>query len=231
MEECLEDPDGALAELQDEQRRIADELERTFLAYDKKLQAAAKRIASLGPEGVTAEARDQLRAEQLELWRLLRRAQAAERGTRELVREAREWKAHGPTAAPEGHPDHPETRVEIVESELRVRGMALPDTPQMPDVAEEEEASLGLHWLHRVPEEVQQEVLSVPLPEWEHDTDEHLLREIHTHERELARTQAPAEIADLMRSLRTLHGHLRIHDRRTGRPRYRYLLGFGAFHH
>lgn len=227
MEECLEDPVSALIELQDEQRLIADELEDTFLAYDRKLQAAAKRMASLGSASVTPEERERLRAEQLELWRLVRRAQAAGRSTRELVREVREWHMHEPTVAPEGHPDHPETRVEIIESELRVRGIAAP-TAQEPvrsasDITASSNDHSGIHWLHRLAVQ-HNETPALPenAPEWEHDTDEHLLREIYQQEQELTRTDAPADIADLLRSLRALHGHLRLHDRRHGKPRLRW---------
>jgi hypothetical protein len=231
MKACMEDPEGALAELQDEQRLIARELEQTFVAYDGRLRAAAKRIASLGPAGVTAEERDQLRAEQLELWRLVRRAQASQRSTRELLREREEWQAHEPTAATEGHPDHPDTRVEIISSELRVRGIV----PMEGDGAVEvEEVAPGIHALHRpdLLEEAEilaqaREELAADAPAWEPDSDTVLLQEIRTHERELARTKEPADIADLLRSLRDLHASLRLHDRQHGRPRIRWQMGLG----
>jgi hypothetical protein len=227
LEACLEDPAAALAELQDEQRRIADELEETFSVYDKKLQAAAKRIASLGPEGVSAEECERLRQEQLELWRLVRRAQAAQRSTRDLVREVRDWQAHEAVVAPEGHPDHPETRVEIIESELRVRGVRPAPAEEAivsPVVAEESQGEIQ--------ELEATEVLApgVATVEWTHDTEEQLLREIYQHERELTRTTAPVDIADLLRSLRSLHGHLRFHDRRQGRVRLRFHMGLPQVH-
>lgn len=240
IDACMEDPEAALVALQDDQRHIADELEATFLAYDRRLRAAAKRLAALGPDSVSMEEQAQLRDEQLELWRLVRRAQAAQRSTRELIREVAEWRAHEPTAATEGHPDHPETRVEIVESELRVRGVALPDAPR--GTTQEPSASSvwafeepeGIHWLHRMPEQADEaEDVERPmaLPDWEHDSDEVLLREIRHQEQELARTTRPTDIADLLKGLRTLHGYLRSHDRRTHRQRVRYTMGLGSLGH
>ncbi|MEN9557995.1 MAG: hypothetical protein RL141_364 [Candidatus Parcubacteria bacterium] len=253
MEACLDDPVSAISELQDEQRRIADELEQTFLTYDGKLQAAAKRIASLGPESVTPEEREHLRAEQLELWRLVRRAQAAARSTRDLAREVREWQEHGPTHAPEGHPDHPNTRVEIAESELRVRGVisSSRSSSHTPDPLEKSmRDAAGIHALHApgflaedaeeaaaraiaqaLAEEEEAASYKNPPSTWEHDGDEALLREIHHHERELARSLAapheePQDIAALVKGLRSLHAHLRVHDRRTNHSRVRYTLGF-----
>jgi len=227
LEERLADPVGRLAELQDEQRRIADELEDTFIAYDRKLQGAAKRIASLGADSLTPKEWERLRAEQLELWRLLRRAQAAQRSTRALAREVEEWRAVDSGVLPEGHPDHPETRAEIVESELRVRGVfatvsrAAQEEAEESPVILEEEGRLG-------EEGTEAHLVSDrgPAPEWTHVlTDDLLLQEIHQHERELARTTAPSDIADLLRSLRDLHASLRFYDRKQARPRLRVGLG------
>jgi hypothetical protein len=121
MEACLEDPDAALALLQDEQRRLSQELEETFLAYDAKSRSLAKRIAVMGEDSVTEQEVDRLRSEQSELWRLIRRAQAAARTTRMLERELDEWRGREAGTIPDGHPDHPVVRAEIVGSELRIR--------------------------------------------------------------------------------------------------------------
>lgn len=115
--------DNALAELQEEQARIAQELEDTFVAYDKKLQAMARRLSGLDREPVTDRELRKVREEQLELWRLVRRAQAGSRTTGELKRELQEWSMRESGAVGYGHPDHPGTRVELVASELRVRGV------------------------------------------------------------------------------------------------------------
>jgi hypothetical protein len=121
MEACLEDPDAAFALLQDEQRRLSQELEETFLAYDAKARALARRVAAMGDGAVTDHEVATLRAEQTELWRLVRRAQAAARTTRMLERELDEWRGREPGSVPHGHPDHPIIRAEIVGSELRIR--------------------------------------------------------------------------------------------------------------
>lgn len=121
MEACLEDPDTALALLQDEQRRLSQELEETFLAYDAKSRGLARRVAAMGEGAVTEQEVDRLRSEQAELWRLIRRAQAAARTTRMLERELDEWRGRESGTIPDGHPDHPVVRAEIVGSELRVR--------------------------------------------------------------------------------------------------------------
>jgi hypothetical protein len=118
--DCEQDPLGALAELQEEQGRIAQELEETFVAYDQKLQTMARRLARQQEIPAPKELAD-VRQEQLELWRLVRRAQAASRSTRELERELAEWAERQDTAVPHGHPDHPRTRSEIIGSELRAR--------------------------------------------------------------------------------------------------------------
>lgn len=236
VEACLENPEVSLAELQDEQRRIADELEETFRVYDRKLQGAAKRIASLGADSLTPKEWERLRSEQLELWRLLRRAQAAQRSTRALAREVQEWREAEGAALPEGHPDHPETRAEIVESELRVRGV-FASVPRLAAEPLEEEVEDALRSAADAGDGVE-EVLTdasedrASVPEWaDAVTDDTLLREIHAHERELARTDAPGDLADLVRGLRDLHAHLRLHDRAQGRPRVRFTLGFPTPHH
>lgn len=196
---CEDDPDGAVAELQEEQSRIAQELEDTFLAYDAKLQAMARRL--VGADISKKDLRT-LKQEQLELWRLVRRAQASSRTTRELTRELREWKAREPGAASFGHPDHPETRVELVSSELRVRGA----------------------------DRANQSV--VPAPSWDHDSDENILRELGTRRREMERIMdhgadyaSLGELATYLSELRELHAHLRLHDRRNGIERERWRIG------
>ncbi len=199
---CEDDPDGAVGLLQEEQARIAQELEETFLAYDKKLQAMARRLAGADGVPVTKKELRKLKDEQLELWRLVRRAQASSRTTRELKRELQEWKTREPGAVGFGHPDHPETRAELVSSELRVRGAG------------------------RAPVRVD------PGPSWTHDTDERLLRELWNRRREMERImehhpneESVRELATFVSELRELHAHLRLHDRRNGIERERWRIG------
>ncbi|HWQ99958.1 MAG TPA: hypothetical protein VN397_03885 [Candidatus Methylomirabilis sp.] len=273
-EECMEDPDAALAQLQEEQSRIAQDLEDTFVAYDKKLQAMARQLSGLDEEPVTAKDVLRLRGEQVQLWRLLRRAQAAARGTRELTHELKEWQSREAGSAPFGHPDHPETRAELVASELRVRGVGVGSGSW-----QQAEGRVGFNGSSK---DVAEEMLSRPVratqcpsakftlsraeglrtgsarttlprqegtssvrdeeeapssivetgPEWDHDTDEHLLRELRSRRGEMERIMKSGgdedsvrELATFLSELRELHAHLRLHDRRNGVKRERWRMG------
>jgi len=220
MANCEEDPLGALAELQEEQARIAQELEETFLAYDHKLQAMAERLGSHDREPSSKELAN-LRQEQLDLWRLVRRAQAAVRSTRELERELSEWTERTDVVAPHGHPDHPQTRAEIIGSELRVRG----------GIASASEEMRSARTTPRVMEiSATQDVLPVVAfsegmvqglsPEWQTTDEAHILRELVSRERELERLRdaldidpsLDAEIALMNKEMQELRKHLREQD-------------------
>lgn len=236
---CVDQPDAALAELQEEQGRIAQELEETFLAYDKKLQSMAKRLAGLEGEPPTVKELDRMREEQLALWRLVRRAQAAGRSTRELEREVREWSEHKESPASVGHPDHPETRMEVIKSELAVRGSFVaernpkPSFPVFPIKPEFTRDLDAVAQSVRMEEPALESLIPEAVaPEWGYESDEHLVRELSSREREISKlltvshdASAAAEIASLARELRELHGHLRQHDRRTQRTRIRWRMG------
>jgi hypothetical protein len=206
MEACLEDPDLALVALQEEQGMIAQELEETFLAYDRRLRTLAERLAD-GDNPPSKQEMQRLQEEQAELWRLVRRAQAAGRSTAALTQELQEWRGRDPGLIQQGHPDHPLTRAEIVASELRVRGAV----------------SAAL-------DEVQDEDAS---PAWSFESDDAILREIASRERELKRLMAAAEmdpsliseIALQNKELRELHARLRQADRRNGVTRERWKMG------
>lgn len=211
---CIDSPDAALAELQEEQRQIGEELEATFLAYDRKLQEMAGRLRASGGVMDKRELK-RLRSEQTDLWRLVRRAQAAFRSTHELERELREW-SHRPVGAmPSGHPDHPGTRIEIVGSELRVRGVgAIPLVDIATDDGDEKAD------------------ISEDGPAWNAVPAASLLREIEMKEKEMARllaqgsgAETSAEIAAFARELRELHAHLRRTDKQEGRSRDRLGMG------
>lgn len=245
-EACLEDPQAARSAFQEEQRLIAQELEETFLAYDRKLRTMAERLA--GHTQATRAGRgnrntptvrelSQLRQEQLDLWRLIRRAQAAARSTRALERELQEWSSREATAVASGHPDHPQTRAEIVTSELRIRGAS--DAR-----AHQTSAPVRLEVMPTEDDTVEDATVSVQTapvedegPAWVHETDEHMLREIASREREMDRLlhvsedpMAAAELAAFARELRTLHAHLRQHDRRMRIQRVRWTMGVPMGH-
>ena len=205
MQSCVDDPDAALAALQEEQALLARELEETFLAHDAKTRSLAARLATLEEGGVTHEEIARLRAEQLDLWRLVRRAQASGRATHELEREFHEWRTRTSDGhAPSGHPDHPDTRLEIVASELAVRGRPVrvrtdPDPFDLRSFASVDGASL--------PDEG---------PAWEPSSVQTIRREIAHREREIARLHtladhhpdAKREVELLADEMRRLEEHL-----------------------
>jgi hypothetical protein len=241
---CEADPSGMLAELQEEQGMLAAELEDTFRAYDERVQDVAKRLAGVGGEPVGKKELAHLRKEQHELWRLVRRAQASSRTTRELQSELKEWLVRPVGAAPFGHPDHPATRAELVASELRVRGVGVSpagqmarwpeglsegsvlDAGSMPELFEEKALADGD--LAVEPEEED-------APEWEHEDEAILLEQLRNRKREMERIlkttdqetdeDAARELAMFLGEQRELHAHLREHDRRTGVSRERWGIG------
>jgi hypothetical protein len=116
------DPEAARVLLAREQRELADELERTFLAYEARLEALSRRVRSMEPATVRREM-GILREAQDELRRVIRRASIAERQTRELQREWGEWKrlnVHSGLLE-----SHALERLEMLRSELALRGVHL----------------------------------------------------------------------------------------------------------
>jgi hypothetical protein len=233
METCLEDPDGALQELQQEQRLIAQELEETFVAYDRKLRAMAERLAGRGKDRTTPSAAElaRMRDEQTELWRLVRRAQASSRSTRQLERELMEWRGRSVSAVPVGHPNHPKTRLEIVQSELRTRGIER-SVESAPALELKPVESLPVMQAQPDDEIFGDDDIEDTGPSWTHETDEHIMRELMSREREMAKLltvpQNPeviAELASMAHELRELHSHLRTHDRRERVKRVRWEVG------
>jgi len=236
---CAEDPQGALALLQEEQGRVAQELEDTFRAYDIKLREIASRLAQMGDRAVSAKELERLHGEQQELWRLIRRAQASARATHELEQELCEWSARDAAAIPPGHPDHPGTRAEFAASELRLRGKNPEELLENVRLQKEEQEVPGpwsvVHESNDKPQAADRSLSSVSGPVWHSGTDESLLREIHARELEMRKhwaraddAQSAAELALFLRELRELHAHLRLHDRRTEQRRERWRLGIPA---
>jgi hypothetical protein len=249
---CESDPGGMLAELQEEQSRLAEELEDTFRAFDERVRSMAKRMAGVGGDPITKKEMKSLKNEQMDLWRLVRRAQASSRTTRELQRELKEWTSRPEGVAPFGHPDHPVTRAELVASELRVRGIGVgPAGPQDcrtaglsegsvydagPMEVVFDEGALADGDLGTGPDEEEG-------PEWEHEEEEALLKELRNRKREMERILESAspsapigasgdidegavrELALFLGELRELHGHLRENDRRNGVTRERWQIG------
>lgn len=214
MQACEDNPEAALAALQEEQALLARELEETFLAHDAKTRALATRLASLGEAATSPEEIARLRAEQLELWRLIRRAQASTRATHELERELAEW-ADRPADGgelPFGHPDHPATRMELVSSELAVRGRPSRARSHAGSQAEMDCAPFNLASLENP---------SVPNaqdsgPAWDATSEATVQQAIAHREREIARLRALAgdnpdaerEVTLLAEEITALQAHL-----------------------
>ncbi|MFA5936230.1 MAG: hypothetical protein WC787_05270 [Patescibacteria group bacterium] len=116
---CKEDPASAREVLVADQHALAEELERTYAAYDERLEGLAERLSSMKPEDVEREARV-LREAQDSLRRMLRRIDASAQTARQLERELGDWEARGDQEGP-WHADHPNVRAEIIRSELAAR--------------------------------------------------------------------------------------------------------------
>lgn len=238
------DVEVLLAELQEEQGRLSAELEKAFLAYDKKTRALAKQLARWTEEGAEAKELERLRREQQDLWRVVRRTQVAARTTRQLETELREWIGRNEASVRASHPDHPLARTEIVASELRLRGrdpagLVSARAPEgyegsAKDVDPFEEAlALALE----EPEEAspvteEDEPVVIADTELRDGSDEHLIREIEHCCREIRRTNAhedceqlAGELVLMLKDLRRFHAHLREHDRKAGIRRYRFMIG------
>ena len=227
-----------LGDLEAEQRRLSVDVEEQTRSYDAACRRLAERIAAFASSKATMKDVERIRGEQHRLWKLIRRAQAAERSSRELEREYLEWRSR---SGEDGigikttHPDHPRTRMEIVASELRVRGIDPPEPlvqtrgyeGSAGDVAEPDELAAD------APEPVADPQSAAVLadedaPVWEEESGEIRLREVDDAARELRRLLARddadvrgRDIAEAARILRTHHGALRLRDRREGVRRYR----------
>lgn len=241
------DTDLLLTELQEEQSRLSAELEKAFLAYDRKTRTLAKRLAKWADGDAEPVELERLREEQEDLWRVVRRTQAAVRSTRDLETELREWADRSDTSMHPAHPDHPAARTEIVSSELRLRGRdpdalvrmsssepfegSARDVDPVSDVLEaamnepEEEAPLE--------EEVIPVIVGAP---WDTEAVEHLIREIEDCGREIRRANAhedrdqfAGEIVIMLKDMRRLHAELRSRDRAAGIRRYRIGIGRESF--
>ena len=116
---CLENPERALAALQQGHRDLADEFERVYQDYERTLENTAIRLKTMKPNDLHREIRS-LRDVHDALRRTLRRLDASMRGAAEIERELGEWRTRESEAGP-WHADHPKVRAEILRSELSVR--------------------------------------------------------------------------------------------------------------
>ncbi len=246
------DAEALLADLQEEQARLSAELEQAFRAFDKRTRSLAKRLARMVNDGAKMKELKSIRDEQEELWRVVRRFQAAGRSNRELETELGEWLGREESSVRTSHPDHPSARAEIVASELRIRGKQLPvsgeDAPasfegSAKDVDPYRDAVLHMQ---SGPDLELEDVIDEPIPT-EGEGAAHialrddalagtLMDEIATCTCELKRTLAHdereilrAELVAMLKDLRRLHGQLRTCDRAAGIRRYRLGIGDPTF--
>lgn len=129
---CNDDPEEARAMLAADQSALAREIEQTFEVYDARLEELAERVHTLTPAEFRREAKV-IREAQDGLRRALRRVEVSAKSARELKRELGEWQDREDESPI--HADHPSFRSEIIESELRSRGVSV-DSGYLPSRAD-----------------------------------------------------------------------------------------------
>lgn len=224
---CANDPSAAHEALTLDQRELSDELRRTYEAYREKLETLAERIRGMDATDVRREAAT-LRDAQDSIRRTLRRIDASARSAAELEDELRDWEARQGESGPR-HADHPDVRLEIVRSELHVRGHA----PELRPISMDESPFGRLSCA--VPENadptedpvawvgVSDDVGGLPSPDPDHlvMTIRQMTRDI---ERGLSSENPEPETLDDLHELRSLHAALKRLDREHGASRDRLAL-------
>lgn len=225
---CLENPAAAQAVLQADQRELAEELEKTYGAYQAKLEEVAARLASLSPSEVRREAR-LLREAQDAMRRMLRRIEISSMTAQQLERELQEWKTRAEEGGPL-HADHPRVRAEIIRSELASRGTGWPPAV-IPWEASPFRASAPspMHSAEDFEETEEDEGEGIMADHSDMRPDpEQLVRVIRLETREAERwhalPEADAEAIVQVRHLKELHGILKRLDRERGIRRNRLDL-------
>lgn len=239
---CREDPASARAALVADQRSLSEELERTYTAYEERLEAVSSRLRTLSPEDIEREARV-LREAQDGLRRLIHRIEASAKTARDLERELHEWERRGDEEGP-WHADHPLVRAEVVRSELASRGdirriFAIPPeqspfrVASVPEVAPEEEEEAPQPRVIAFGRYEEPATAREPL----HSPDpEHLLHVIRLETREAERWhghhESDPEAIVQLRHLRDLHAALKRIDRERGirRDRMAYAVHMREVH-
>jgi hypothetical protein len=228
---CRENPAQARAALLADQRSLADELERTYAAYEDRLASVSMRLRYMSDADVEREART-LRDAQDGLRRLIRRIDASAKTARDLERELREWERREDEEGPQ-HADHPIVRAELIRSELATRGdirrivaiaperspfrLAVPSEPEPEEALVAEGPRVIAFGRY---EEVSDEPESI-----HHPDPTHLLTVIRMETREAERWhghhRADPESIEQIRYLRELHAALKRIDREKGIRRHR----------
>lgn len=126
---CLEDPEQAKQILKKEHRRLAEELEKTMVAYQDRLEDVSRKLRSSSQDSAKLEEDVMmLLREQREIERVVQRIALAEQETQHLLGEWQDWARH----VQEGvQPDErSRLRMELLRSELTARDVKI----RMPDV-------------------------------------------------------------------------------------------------
>lgn len=219
--------------LRSEQARLAAELEELLASYDEQSKALSSRLAS-SDEALSDDDLRLLYEDQLRLWRMIRRLQAGERTASQLEQEYAEWK--GRVSEREGllraHPDHPETRMEFIASELRSRGKTVPsvgislsfegsakDADPYENLNLDEIGDIGSFIEPEI--DSLQAIQELPVNSGIRDA---VLEQIRECGRQIKRQTSSQELAETYAELRHHHAWLRRMDRRSGVRRYRIVL-------
>lgn len=226
-----------LERLRSEQIRLSSELESLLASYDGRTRALALKLVSA--DTVPSD-RDLQRAyeEQLRLWNIVRRLQTAERTIPQLEQEYAEWSERTKEEISALHPDHPSIRMELIASELRVRGKAIPQEVASASYEGSAKDADPFADLNICDEGADMEspiepnadslnrVQAMPVTPEMRDA---LIDQIRECGRQLRKQSVHPEsslqdLAELYAELRHHHAHLRRMDRRTGTRRYRVVL-------
>lgn len=204
-------------DLESEQRGLAADLERLFVAYDEQMGSLAARLSRMDDATLEREW-EAVKRQQTDIRRLLQRFETSVRSRQDLERELAAWEAR----------TDGDERAEIIRSELAVRGVRRDLRPVLaaPEPMEASE-------IDDAPEDADNPIARIPpldpesLPEV---STEHLLAAIRDAVREADRWHAVPKDAmgeDALVQLhhvRDLHAMLRRLDRRKGIRRDRLEL-------
>lgn len=215
-----------------EQLRLSAELESALSSYDARTRDLALRIVS--PESEMSDEHFQkMYEEQLHLWKVIRRLQAADRTIPQLEQEYMEWKGRKEEGLLRSHPDHPESRMEFIASELRARGRSIPvrsDSSCFEGSAKDadpfedlnlEDVSVDNEVVDDSQNDALQSIGIIPISA---EIQQSVLDQIRECGRQIQKQTSSRDLAESYKELRMHHASLREIDRRTGVRRYRVVL-------
>lgn len=205
---CRDDLDAARNMLTRDYQELLED-------FESRVSQVREEIVRFGSAMSTKKELDQnelqlLRERYDQLRRLLRRLEASIMQTRELKEEAADWEQRRGEGGPR-HADHPEVRVEIARSELRVRADGcMTNIPKSATVVEARNRSSKQRG--RMQEDVRALLQAI----------QHTTREAEQwHD-----VPYPSEdAAEHVRNVRELHALLKQIDRESGTRRHRLPLG------